>query len=664
VGDATTQTQAQAAAASGDARREMLRRAAVSSRALVLLGPPGAVVLALLVDTRPPLARAGFVVLEVLTVLAAIASLTALLRAIGRDDADIAGPERLGTLTLAMAGAVWPLALVVLAPQGAEEAYLCLLFCVAAAASSLTASAAHRAFFLALVMSNLVPTTLVVAAGGLLPWVPQLLGLMAAMLIGILYVSWQQIHRTILEAIGGRIVEESLTEQLWETNARLMHRATHDELTGLANRSLFRDSLERHLRIAHETGGSLALLYLDLDRFKVVNDSLGHAEGDALLEAATERLRRVVRADDVLARLGGDEFTLLAPGADVEAALHLAERVRASFDDEFEVGGFRAVVTASVGVAMSAPGLSAHDLMRYADAALYEAKDQGRNRVALFDHSMEEVLSSRLSRESELRDALASREFEAWYQPLVDPRTQRIVAVEALARWRRGDGALVPPAQFLPLLADVGLMVELDHEIARQARAWRRGIADLVDDGFRVFTNVSTGDMALESLLELHVDAAVHDRTPLRWLGMEITEQAVVAYPAAARTALESARSQGLSVVLDDVGTGYSSLALIRSLPLDGLKIDASFVQGMLADPADAALVASVAALGRRLGLHVTAEGVETPAQLDAVAAEGVTTAQGYLFSPPVVGDELQRWLAEGPPWMTGPHEARRSRDV
>jgi len=616
---------------------------------MLLIGPPAALTLGLLTPGASATQIAVFVTVEAVAVGLAILALTALLRAL---PADPAGASTLPSIvTLTLAAGVWPAAFVILDPTDDRGHYLALMFCVAAAATSLSATAAYRPFFLALMLGNLVPTTLLIVSGSLTevsPW----LAFMSVCFGGALAVSFEQAHRTILEAVGARVVEEGLSEQLYEANARLVHRATHDDLTGLANRALFRDVLERRIQAVHAGSRELALLYLDLDRFKVINDSLGHAEGDALLQAAAERLRSCVRSDDLLARLGGDEFTIVAPDIDTHGALALAERVRAAFDPEFQIAGLRSTVTVSVGVAMSVPEVTALDLMRYADAALYEAKAAGRNTVVLFDHAMTESLSSRLERENELRDALASRQFEAWYQPLVDPRTLRIVSAEALARWRRPGQDVVAPGMFLPLMAEVGLTTELDVEVARQARAFRRVVSRYVGDHFRIFTNVSAGQQPLEAVIGMHLDAAEADRTPLAWLGLEITEQAVVQDPRAAGDALREAREQGLAVVLDDVGTGYSSLSLIRALPLDGLKIDGSFVRGMSTDTADAAVVASVAALGRRLGLHVTAEGVETAAELDAVVGEGVSTIQGYLFSPPVSGEVLLGWLRDGPPWL------------
>jgi diguanylate cyclase (GGDEF)-like protein len=641
------------AAADDETRRELVRRASLSTRTLILIGPLAAITLAAAITSAPVWMRLAYALADLAATLLAAWSLTVLIRALRRPRVAYRTLEGTTVGLLAVVAMFWPAALVVLAPRDIYDVYLCLMFAVTAAALSLAGTAGHRPYFLALVLASMVPTIALIASGRFDDTLPWTIALMGALFVGVLYVAWMQIHRTLLEAVGGRLVEQALSEELSEVNARLVHRATHDDLTGLANRALFRDVLDQRVSTARARGSDVALLYLDLDRFKVVNDSLGHAEGDALLQAAAERLRRCVRGDDLLARLGGDEFTLVAPEVDAARALQLAERIRAEFEPAFVVGGYRTVVNVSVGVAMSGPGLTAIDLMRYADAALYVAKDQGRNRVVLFDHSMEESLSTRLERESELREALADQQFEAWFQPLVDPRTRRIVGAEALARWRRPDGDIVAPGLFLPLMAEVGLTTELDSEVARQARAWRRGIAPYVGDGFRVFTNVSAGRLPLEAIIELHVDAAERDGTPLAWVGLEITEQAVVADPAAASQALHIARDKGLAVVLDDVGTGYSSLSLIRTLPVDGLKIDGTFVHGMLNDSTDAAVVASVAALGRRLGLHVTAEGVETDSQLAAVTAEGVSSAQGYLFSRPVEGEELRGWLRDGAPWLS-----------
>jgi diguanylate cyclase (GGDEF)-like protein len=628
----------------------MISRAAVASRALMLVGPPGALTLVLLVDEPSLLRRMSFLVSQLVVSLVAVATLTTLLRSIRHDATDMVRARRLATSSLLLPAAGWPLALLVLQPREHSETYLIMFFCVAATASSLTASAAYRLFFLVLVLGMMVPLTVAIAAGWLLPEVPRGLAVMGAVFIGMLYVSFVSINRLIADSVGGRIVEEALSAQLSEANARLVHRATHDDLTGLANRALFRDTLEHQL--SRPQIGRTAVLYLDIDRFKVVNDSLGHVEGDQLLRDVAERLRASVRSEDLLSRLGGDEFTVVAPGLDPAGAQRLGERIRAALDKPFTLSGLRVVTTVSIGIALSRQSTSALDLMRYADAALYEAKGSGRNRVVLFDDSMRAALSNRLQRESALRQALDDDEFEAWFQPLVDPRTRAIVAVEALARWHHPTRGILPPSAFLPLMAECGLTRDLDLAIARQARRLRRDLVGVAPRRFRVYVNVSAGQESLAEVIEHHRIEAEQDDVALSGLGIEITEHAIVSDPEAASRALAVARSRGLAVVLDDVGTGYSSLSLIRQLPLDGLKIDGSFVQGMGRDAADAALVASVAALGRRLGLSVTAEGVETESELAAVSEEGVDLAQGFLFSPAVEAATIMTWLCEGPPWI------------
>ena len=631
---------------------EMLRRASYACRPLVLIGIPASITLALLADQAPFWSRLGYVVMVTTFALLSVAALTALLRAINRDQGGVEPATRVATLSLVLPGAVWPLAFLVLTPRTIQQTYLIMFFVIAAMATSLTASAAYRPFFLVLDLAMLVPATWLIGTGQLQPDLPPQLAVMSVLLFAMLYTSFLMVNRMVAQAIGGRIVEEGLSAQLSEANARLVHRATHDDLTGLANRALFRDALDARLAGLVPRGAATAVVYRDLDRLKVVNDALGHVEGDQLLRDVAERLRTCVRGEDVLARLGGDEFTIVAPGVDVGAAHRLGERIRSAFDEPFVLAGLRTTVTVSVGIALSHAGVTGTDLMRYADAALYEAKGAGRNRVVLFDDSMRSSLTGRLERENALRTALQNHEFEAWYQPLVDPVTRQIVAAEALARWQHPDRGVLAPGVFLPLMAECGLTRDLDRDIARQVRAVRRSLTGVAPRSFRIYVNVSADTDPLHQIIDRQVADADADGVALAGLGIEITEQAIVADPRAASDALAAARSRGMAVVLDDVGTGYSSLSLIRSLPLDGLKIDSTFVQGMARDAADAALVASVAALGHRLGLSVTAEGVETERQLADVVAEGIDVAQGYLFSPAVDARTLATWLSEGPPWI------------
>jgi diguanylate cyclase (GGDEF)-like protein len=635
-----------------DTARDSLRRAAQACRLLLLIAPPAAVSLALLVPLPSVASRVGFVVYAVAAAVAGIVALSRLLARLIDPDTDVRRATTIASVLLGLSAFTWPLAVVLLQPRSIAGDYLVLFFCVAASASSLTASAGYRPFFIALIGANLGPTTVLIAFGVAGDPVPRGLALLSLLFIAVLYSSFVLVNRTIREAIEARRVSEALTMELSEANARLAHRATHDDLTSLANRSLFRDVLEKHVSHSARTGSRIAVLYLDVDRFKVVNDSLGHVEGDALLREVAARLRHCVRGNDLLARLGGDEFTVVAPGIDTDDALALGERIRSAFDEPFSVAGLRTVVSVSVGVAIGHGESSATDLMRYADAALYEAKGNGRNRVVLFDDAMRSTLSTRLERENALRLALREHQFEAWFQPIVDPRTRQIVSAEALARWRHPRRGILAPGLFLPLMAECGLIGDLDVEISRQARRFRRSLGDVAPPGFRIFVNVSSSNEPLAATIERQRIAAQEDFTGLAGLGIEITEQAIVSDPEAASVALAAARAQGLAIALDDVGTGYSSLSLIRTLPLDGLKIDGSFIDGMNRDAADAAVVSSVAALGRRLGLAVTGEGVETESQLAALVAEGVSTVQGYLFSGAVPAATLAGWLADGPPWV------------
>ena len=640
----------------------MLRRASRSTRLLVLVSPLVSLLMVALVRRPALMPRVSYELLMLVVCVIAARALTRVTSAARvRDATAVTRATGIATATLLGPALVWPLSLWVLQPRTTGDTYLILFFVVAAVSTSLTAAAAYRPFFFVLVVGILAPTTWVIAVGDLEPDVRPQAALMPVMFGAVLWVSFATIHRTMNEAISRRLAEEALTAQLSEANARLVHRATHDDLTGLANRALFREVLDAHLKVARQTHETVAVLYLDLDRFKVINDSLGHGEGDQLLREVADRLRACIRSDDLLSRLGGDEFTVVAPSADPAGALRLGERILEAFEEPFTLAGTRTSVTVSVGVALSRPHLDAVTLQRYADVALYQAKETGRNRVLLFDESMQALLSSRLERETALREALARHEFTAWYQPTVDVRTRRIVGAEAVARWEHPTRGVLTSKAFAPLMDEFGLGRDLDLVIAEQARALRAQLHEVVAPDFRVYVNVTTGEEPLQSLIDDVLRGADRDGVDPRGLGIEITEQSVVADPESASEALDFARSRGFAVVLDNVGTGYSSLSLIRSLPLDGLKVDATFVQSMLRDSSDAAVVASIAALGRRLGVRVTAEGVETDPELRAVSEEGIDSAQGPLFSDAVPAETFTRWMNEGPSWEL-PSTLRRLR--
>ncbi len=424
------------------------------------------------------------------------------------------------------------------------------------------------------------------------------------------------------------------------------HQALHDGLTGLPNRTLFRDRIEQSLHRARRADGTLAVLMLDLDRFKDVNDSLGHAAGDALLVEIGRRLDGMLRASDTVARLGGDEFGVLLPDpTSVGDVITAARRVRAAIQEPVIVQGLPLSVDASIGIALfPRDGLEVETLLKHADGAMYHAKQENVG-VAFYEASRHDDDPVRLTLVGELRRALEDHELTLHYQPKASLADGSVSSVEALLRWQHPERGLVPPDQFIPIVQQTGLIMPLAlyvvDEALRQCRAW-------LDGGLRlaVAVNLSTRNLMdadfppqVETLLARHGVGG-------ELLEIEITESAVLADPARTRQVLERLAALGIRVSIDDFGTGYSSLAHLRRLPVDEIKVDRSFVSGMDRDEDDATIVRSTIELGRSLGLDVVAEGVETQAVWDRLAALGCTYAQGYHLSRPVPAGELAEWCA------------------
>ena len=430
--------------------------------------------------------------------------------------------------------------------------------------------------------------------------------------------------------------EEQLRRQAW-----------HDSLTDLPNRALL------HARIAAALGDAsdasdaprpLALLLLDLDHFKEINDALGHHHGDALLRVAADRLRGAVRAGDTVARLGGDEFAVLLPGADAAGAARVADAVRAALDAALQVEGHLLRVGASVGIALApAHGADGTTLLRRADMAMYAAK-RGRLGQALYEPAQDQHSPERLALVGELRDAIERGELTLHYQPQVDLTNRHICGVEALVRWPHPVHGLIPPDRFIPLAEQTGLIAPLTDwvlaEAIRQGREWQR--AGLL---LRVSVNLS--------MWNLH-DPALPDRvaTLLRehglspaWLRLELTESALMADTDRTMDVLAHLSALGVRLAVDDFGSGYSSLAYLKTLPVDELKIDKGFVREMAADETDAAIVASTVALGHALGLRVVAEGIEDQATWERLVGIGCDVAQGYYLSRPLPAAAVTDWL-------------------
>jgi diguanylate cyclase (GGDEF)-like protein/PAS domain S-box-containing protein len=431
---------------------------------------------------------------------------------------------------------------------------------------------------------------------------------------------------------------------------QLTRLAFRDPLTGLANRALLLDRLERALDSSGWSTRSVAIVFLDLDNFKVVNDSLGHEQGDGLLIEVATRLEGCLRPGDTAARLGGDEFTLLLEDATQADAVVVAERVVRSLSDPIQVAGRSVVVSGSLGLALSSPGGRDRPaaLLRKADLAMYQAKAGGKARWAVFDPSMEARALERLELETDLRHALARGQFRLVYQPIVSLGDRRVVEAEALLRWQHPTRGLVSPAQFIPLAEETGLIESLGQWVLEQAcqqvHVWQQ--THLSEPPLVMSINLSARQLQQPRLVEL-VDRIMRDAgVDPHTIKLEITESAIMQDPAAASRTLQGLRDLGVHLAIDDFGTGYSSLTYLKRFPVDTLKIDRAFVDGLGRDEHDTAIVRSVIELARALGLTVTAEGIETPLQQMCLERLRCDRGQGYLFARPLPAEDMADLLS------------------
>jgi diguanylate cyclase (GGDEF)-like protein/PAS domain S-box-containing protein len=431
---------------------------------------------------------------------------------------------------------------------------------------------------------------------------------------------------------------------------QLQHDALHDALTGLPNRALFMDRVEHSLRrVAREPKLSCAVLFLDIDRFKLINDSFSHAVGDRLLIALGQRMGGVLRPSDTVARFGGDEFTLLLDGVSApEQAMSVATRLQEALARPFLIDGHELSVAATVGVAVNSAGVSAADLVRNADIAMYEARRRGREDPALFDDGMHRRVVDRLAHEHDLRRAVDGGLLEVHYQPIVDLTTRGIRGLEALARWPDGWPS-VSPVEFIAIAEETGLIGTLGLHVLRAALSalsgWQH--AGKLPGDARISVNVS-GRQLSDRAFPQHVRAAVVEAgVPADALRLEVTESSLMQDCERTRSIIAEVCATGAGLHLDDFGTGYSSLAALRQFPVDALKIDRSFVSSLDAgDNGSEAIVRSTVALAHSLGLRVIAEGVETPEQVDRLRELECDYGQGFLFSKPLSAERLDELLA------------------
>jgi diguanylate cyclase (GGDEF)-like protein len=434
---------------------------------------------------------------------------------------------------------------------------------------------------------------------------------------------------------------EDITERR-RAEAEIVHLARHDVLTGLANRAEFNARLEEASRRLIRNGGSVTVMMIDLDRFKAVNDTLGHLAGDQLLSEVARRLQASVRDIDVLARLGGDEFAIIQEGgADQrEGAVALALRIISAISVPFDLNGHQVEVGTSIGIAMAPEdGVEPDELLKRADLALYSVKSSGRNDFCLFRNEMLEIVNTQQSAERELREAIANGEFELHYQPVVDVKTRELRGVETLVRWRHRDKGMIAPDHFIPLAESTGLIVPLGEWILNQAC----GDAANWPAHVKVAVNISAIQFKKGNLFEVILGALVKTGLQPERLELEITETSLLENQEAHLTTIRQLKNLGLSIALDDFGTGFSSINYLTIFPFDKIKIDKSFTRGILSRADCKAVVASTLALAQGLGIVTTVEGVETEEQFDYMHNAGVELAQGYLFGRPVPIAEFGR---------------------
>jgi diguanylate cyclase (GGDEF)-like protein len=424
-----------------------------------------------------------------------------------------------------------------------------------------------------------------------------------------------------------------------ESQARSQYLAYHDSLTGLGNRLLFKEQLVEALKDVSVTPHPLAVLFLDLDGFKAVNDTLGHSIGDLLLKSIATKLRDILPRTDRIARLGGDEFAILQISATQPgSSIALAEKIIEIIGQPCNIDGHDVTVGASVGIAVAHPGdMNTENFLKSADLAMYSAKSDGRGTYRMFDPEMDALVQARRTLERDMRTALAQGGFRLFYQPLVNLQSQKVTAFEALMRWHHPERGQVPPSEFIPVAEEMGLIVQLGEWALRQA------CAEAMEwpDGISASVNLSPLQFSKGNLVSTVMSALASAGLPASRLELEITESVLLEKSERNITILNQLRDLGVRISMDDFGTGYSSIGYLRSFPFDKIKIDQSFVRDLLVDEGSLAIVRAIAGLGVSFGMTTTAEGVETEEQMRCLNLEGCIEVQGYLYSKPVPANEI-----------------------
>ena len=452
-----------------------------------------------------------------------------------------------------------------------------------------------------------------------------------------------------------REAEKELSERSLQMSSILGHHkeakqdlaqvTNFDVLTGLPNRFLFLDRLGHAISRSARSNRMVAVMLLDIDNFKTINDTLGHTHGDLLLQDIADRLRRCVLEDDTLARIGGDEFSMVLEGvSEIEEIAMIAQKIVDIFSLPFTPSSQEIYVTPSMGITIyPMDGHDSDTLLKNADAAMYSAKEYGRNHFRFYTTDMNALAIERFAMEGALRRAMEREEFALHYQPQVDIKSGQVIGVEALLRWNHPERGLVPPGEFIPLLEENNLIIPVGEWVLRTACAQSRAWQDAGLPPLRMAVNLSARQFRQDNLVEM-IDSILRETgiSP-KLLELELTEGLLMENTSETSMILEQLKSRGVQVAIDDFGTGYSSLSYLKRFPIDRLKIDRSFVRDIITDSNDAAIAVAVISLGRSLGLSVIAEGVETPDQLEFLGVQKCDEYQGYHFSRPVPPEEIVR---------------------
>ena len=472
--------------------------------------------------------------------------------------------------------------------------------------------------------------------------------LISLFLLIFLYIIYSVNYKKFIQQQNELLEEtvEEKTQELQKQSKKMKYLAHHDALTALPNKNLFLDRLKQSIKHAKRQHQSLAVLFLDLDRFKEINDTYGHDVGDELLKGIAQRLQTCVREDDTVARIGGDEFTIILPNTNQVSVVKVVEKIFDDMKQPFIITGVDIHATFSVGISVyKQDGETPDILLRNADTAMYKAKDNGKNSYQFYNQQMTELVRKRLQLDTDIRNGLKNGEFEAYYQPKIDATTLRIEGLEALIRWNHPTKGLLYPVEFIPFAEEIGLIVEIDRYMLEHC------VNQLVEwsaAGYKsgkLSINVSTKKLESDNFRSELYRIVEKSGVDTELLELEILESQIMKDPERSVDILRSIRSLGISISIDDFGTGYSSLSYLKKLPVSKLKIDRSFIMDVPEDEDDAAIVKTIIALAKNLGLEIIAEGVETEGQIEFLVQEGCHTIQGYYYSKALTKDECEAFM-------------------